>query len=346
MHLSSFRALQFIGTQRSGSNLLRVMLNQLPEISAPHPPHILQTMMPLLPIYGDLSQREHFAALIDDVCTLVELNPVSWHIQFNRAEVASRCEGNNLPQVVKAVYELKAKQKGAQFWCCKSMASIHYADAMEHSGLHPFYLHIYRDGRDVALSFRKAIVGEKHVVHLAEQWRSEQELSLLLCQQVGPERSIAVRYEDFILDPEKTVKMICNRIGATYRAEAMAYNQSEESRETASSGAMWSNLVKPVMRENTNKFLREMSPEDIALFESVAGETLVRLGYPLHSDPADRRIFNEEDLRRFDRENRAMKQQTKASAPAADLEKRAAQDAFIAQLHQRHEQLKTQTNKA
>ncbi len=34
-----------IGIQRSGSNLLRLMLNQLPEIAAPHPPHVL--LMPL-----------------------------------------------------------------------------------------------------------------------------------------------------------------------------------------------------------------------------------------------------------------------------------------------------------
>ena len=30
-----------IGTQRSGSNLLRLMVNQAPDIAAPHPPHIL-----------------------------------------------------------------------------------------------------------------------------------------------------------------------------------------------------------------------------------------------------------------------------------------------------------------
>ena len=50
-----------IGTQRSGSNLLRLMLNELPRIAAPHPPHILQRLMPLVPNYGDLEQRENFA---------------------------------------------------------------------------------------------------------------------------------------------------------------------------------------------------------------------------------------------------------------------------------------------
>lgn len=77
-HTLQFNALQMIGTQRSGSNLLRLMLNQLPEMFAPHPPHILLTLYPLLPIYGDLMQDANFRKLIDDMCTLVELNPVPW----------------------------------------------------------------------------------------------------------------------------------------------------------------------------------------------------------------------------------------------------------------------------
>ncbi len=43
-------ALFMVGEQRSGSNLLRIMLGQADEIAAPHPPHILQRMMPLLPL--------------------------------------------------------------------------------------------------------------------------------------------------------------------------------------------------------------------------------------------------------------------------------------------------------
>ena len=34
---------QLIGTQRSGSNLFRLMLNEFDEVFAPHPPHILET---------------------------------------------------------------------------------------------------------------------------------------------------------------------------------------------------------------------------------------------------------------------------------------------------------------
>ena len=67
-----------IGTQRSGSNLLRLMINQLSHIIAPHPPHILERLTPLLPLYGSLDDDISFNQLIEDVCQLVEKNPVAW----------------------------------------------------------------------------------------------------------------------------------------------------------------------------------------------------------------------------------------------------------------------------
>ncbi|HYC85548.1 MAG TPA: hypothetical protein VEB86_10015, partial [Chryseosolibacter sp.] len=74
----SILPIQFVGTQRSGSNLLRVMLNQFPEISAPHPPHILKTFFPILPIYGDLEDDANFKTLVIDICEWVNVNPVPW----------------------------------------------------------------------------------------------------------------------------------------------------------------------------------------------------------------------------------------------------------------------------
>ena len=57
------QGIQMIGTQRSGSNLLRVMLDAVDQITAPHPPHILQRFIPLLDKYGDLNQPEHSGSM-------------------------------------------------------------------------------------------------------------------------------------------------------------------------------------------------------------------------------------------------------------------------------------------
>src|SRR5712671_217908 len=104
-----------IGIQRSGSNLLRLMLNELPEIAAPHPPHILQRLMPLVPSYGDLNKSSAFSLLVDDVCRLVELNPVPWEgVVLDRKNVATRCRARNLVAVFGAVYDVMAQSWNAR----------------------------------------------------------------------------------------------------------------------------------------------------------------------------------------------------------------------------------------
>lgn len=311
------------------------MLHQLPEISAPHPPHILQTLFPFLPMYGDLNQEKNFERLIDDACTLVELNPVHWGITFDRNLIAKKCSGNNLPQIAKAIYEVKAESEKAEFWCCKSMANIHLIDAIENAGIHPFYIHLFRDGRDVALSFMKAIVGDKHVYPLAKQWKTEQDLSDALCKKLGPERSIQIRYEEFIIDPAKTVTEICKRLGISYSPSVLDYNRSEESAETAGAGAMWGNLTKPVMKENTRKFLRELSTDDIRIFETVAADTLMQLDYQPEFVRESSASFTNEELQDFGRINTERKKEAKQKAAPEDILRRRNQDQFIASLQER-----------
>jgi hypothetical protein len=93
-----------IGTQRSGSNLLHLMLNQLPDIAALHPRHILQRMMPLQKGYGDLASTKNFKLLVDDVCKLVELNPVPWEgIKLDRKKVEAHCRTHSIVAAFGAV---------------------------------------------------------------------------------------------------------------------------------------------------------------------------------------------------------------------------------------------------
>jgi hypothetical protein len=325
----TFTPVQIIGTQRSGSNLLRLMLNQLPEVSAPHPPHILERLMPLLPAYGHLDLAENFDRLVDDVCLLVETNPVPWTgVTFNRETIRNRCETATLPEIARVVYELKAEADQAHIWMCKSMANIHYADELEKYSTPPRYIHLFRDGRDVALSFKKAIVGEKHSYHLAQQWKKEQDASIALFEKLGPDRVIRVRYEDLLQNPENELKRVCAFIGARYSDLALSYHQSAESRETASSGLMWQNVVKPVLADNQRKFLAELSETDIRIFERIAGETLVKLQYELLFE-TNNQPFSKEEIAAFSHINLDLKKEFRSKLRPEDLEKRRPQEELL-----------------
>ena len=332
-----FTAVQMVGTQRSGSNLLRLMLNQLPEISAPHPPHIIERFMPLLSGYGDLSFSSNFRNLVADVCQLVAFNPVVWpSMKLNADALLKRCEEPTLVEITRVIYEEKARSEGARIWMCKSMSNIHFVNDLETS-LQPLYIFLYRDGRDVACSFKKAIVGEKHVYHIAKQWKAEQNKCLALQDYISEERFIAVCYEKLIANPEKELRKICTFLGVEYHPDCLQYFGSEEAKNTASSGDMWHNVEQHVLSGNFNKYGKELLADEIKLFETVAGDALVKLGYTLDFDDCGNETITEEKIKIFASSNKELKQQAKQKQTPEDAEKRRKQDAFLYSLQTKSE---------
>jgi hypothetical protein len=116
----------------------------------------------------------------------------------------------------------------------------------------------------------------------------------------------------------------------------LEYHKSEEARRAAESSALWGNVVKPVMADNTRKFLREASEEDIGIFESVAGDVLDALGYERVYVPRGKeRTFSEADIRRFDEENKRLKEEVLRGVDTEDLKRRDRQSGLLSEIKQR-----------
>ncbi len=333
----NYSGIQVIGTQRSGTNLLRLILNQLDEISAPHPPHILKTFLPIIGNYGDLSLEANFKRLIADVCLWVESNPVPWLIDLSVEEVFNRSRTRTIYEIFKIIYELKQEAEQAKAWCCKSTFNVHYFNEIEQEGIHPLYIHLYRDGRDVALSFQKAIVGPKHVYFIAQEWVADQLAAFQVREKVPSERFLAISYEDLIHEPRKVIKSICNRLGLAYNEDLLHYYDSKESVLTAEAGEMWQNVKKPIINNNSGKYLSQMPTEEIEIFEQVAGEMLKKLGYPVHTKIKANPPYNQVQIAQFKILNDAMIQKVKANARRDELKTQQVRNELILRFFNRVE---------
>lgn len=327
-----------IGTQRSGSNLMRLMLNQIPTIVAPHPPHILQRLMPLLPYYGDLSNPTAFSLLVDDVCRLVELNPVPWEgVTLDRDDIASRCTAHSLVAVFSAVYDVLAETRNAEEWCCKSLANVHYIPEINEYLPKAKYFYLYRDGRDVAVSFKKAVVGQKHFYHIAQEWAKAQRTALTMRDKFGANQFFSLSYEMLTSQPEQSLQDLCQFLEVEYHPSMLEFHQSSEAANTASSSSLWSNVTKPVMAQNTKKFLTQATGEEIKIFELVAGDVLDALGYErTQTTPQESTIFNEEEIARFDAENQRLKAQVQEEMDEEDRKRRDRQAALLNEVKERN----------
>ncbi|MNK41466.1 Sulfotransferase domain protein [compost metagenome] len=317
--------IQIIGTQRSGSNLLRVILDQSDEIASPHPPHILVTFVPLLNLYNPLND-ESYRELISDVVDYVNANPVPWDgVELDKAWIYENSKEQSLFEINRLVYESVARSKNAKYWCCKSMANVHYAGELEKYSPKLKYIYLYRDGRDVALSFKKAIVGEKHIYHLAQQWFKDQTACIELSKQIELARFFALNYEELIANPEEVIKKLCYFLEIEYFESMLDFHRSKESLATANAGEMWENLAKPIIKDNTRKFLKELSAEEINIFEIINQQTLTELGYALVNPSVQGQFIPDADIALFNDKNDQMKKHFMENARQSDLDKRNPQ---------------------
>lgn len=323
-----------VGEQRSGSNLLRLILNESSSIAAPHPPHILQRMMPLLPVYGSLNKGKNFKKLIDDVCRLVELNPVPWDkVTLNRKDILKRCNDKSLIAVYGAIMDLYAEAHGANAWICKSMQNIQWADEINLYFNNPKYIYLYRDPRDVTLSFTKAVIGEKHPYFIAKQWNELQELCISQMNWHGTENIFPISYEQLLENPEKIVKNLCQFLDIKFSNNMLDFHKSKEAENSAKSSSLWENLSQPIKSNNSKKFMAELSTEDIKIIESVTGNVMDTLGYERAViQKGEEFTFYEKDIERFARENAKAKAKNSAKVDPDDLKRRKLQTGFINQI--------------
>lgn len=332
-------AIFMIGAQRSGSNLLHLMLNQLPEIAAPHPPHILQKMTPLISTYGNLDKNKNFIKLIEDVCRLVELNPIPWEsVDLDPTSIMNRVRVHSLIGILEAVYDQMAESSKATTWCCKSLANIKYLPTIETYFRNAKYIYLYRDGRDIAVSFQKSIIGEKHYYHIAKEWARTQRLALMMAAHIGEDRFFKVKYENMISNPESIMKNLCAFLDFEYYETMLESYKSDDALNTAESGELLENAAKPIMKENAGKYYTEATENDTRIFESVAGEVLDALGYKRSIVPCgEEEHYRSDQIRLFDEENEHLKQQAQARADDSGNEGRDKQSRFLASIMSRQD---------
>lgn len=267
-----------IGTERSGSNLLRLILDAHPHICVPHPPHILKYFAPRLSAYGDLCQPENLRSLVADVRGLITNHIHPWEAVPSIEEIMAAVGHPSLIGVFFGVYRAHCRTTGKPRWGCKSTFVIDHLPEVLAVCPTARFLFLVRDPRDVAVSSRKSIFSPCHPWLTARLWRRQQETGwrwLKAC----PENVMLVRYEDLLAEPEPTVRRICEFLEEKFDPGMLEFHQGEAARRSSELSGCWRNTGRPIQTGNTGRYRRELSSAEISLIEATCGELMARFGY-------------------------------------------------------------------
>ena len=137
-------------------------------------------------------------------------------------------------------------------------------------------LHLVRDGRSVAASLLKVAWGPNTMDKAAYFWLTNLAYGLAAESCFGPERILRVHYEQLVLEPEVTLRRICDFSGLAYTAEMCVGSSYELPQFTQKQHAL---VCKAPDASRIAAWQTQLSQRQVEIFETVAGGVLESLGY-------------------------------------------------------------------
>ncbi|MEV4474576.1 sulfotransferase [Nonomuraea sp. NPDC049504] len=271
------KRVQIVGTQRSGSNLLRLVLGSLPGVFAPPSAHKLRDLQGLMPRYGSPLNSK---LLVDDMARLVELNALVWpHLADRSRIVLAELQGSTLAHAVLAFYDAHARSLHKDIWVSKCLENAHFFDQIVATDLPMIWVHLVRDPRDVAHSFAKAPIGPKDPRVIALRWLRDQKAAIAARSAIREDRWFTVRYEDLVADPKTALSPLCGSLGLRWSAVALEFHRREEAHNAASLSELWNNLNRPIRRDRVSAYKRSSDIELLMAVEGIDYEIMSMFGY-------------------------------------------------------------------
>jgi len=268
-----------LGVSRSGTTLLKEMLDSHPELAIPDESYFVPQLWNR---HGERPDREAF---LDDVARLPGIR--DWGV--TRDDVARRLgERPRFPDAIGAIYRAYAEARGKSRFGDKTPSYMQRLSVLERAFPDAEYVHLIRDGRDAALSFlgmrRRPSFNwarPRGVGAFAAQWRREVSSARRLGERVA-RRYTELRYEDLVADPEHALRGLCAFLGLAYAPSMLEYHLRVDTARLPDHLG-----VADPPRVGVRRWRDEMRSGDVELFEAVAGDVLADLGYDIvHAPPS------------------------------------------------------------
>lgn len=237
--------LMLVGAERSGTTLLRLMLDHHPEIA------LLPEFEFSVELVGAEGQWPEIAAFHDLLRTSRDF--LEYELSIDPAL--------DYPTLVDSFLAQKRDRDGKGI---VGATVHHHFDRLTHLWPAVRFIHIVRDGRDVAASaIPMGWAGNTYTG--VERWIDAEELWESIEARVPESRRIDVYYEELVADPKLTVTKICEFIGVEFD-DAM-FDYARTSSYSAPDGRL------------AAQWKRKQSEWEVRLTESRIATMLARRGY-------------------------------------------------------------------
>jgi hypothetical protein len=272
---ASRRPFFILGSGRSGTSLLSRMLHTHPNIAVPFESHLYNRFYTRIPSSADLANPRTRERIVVEILRTEYLR--QWTPPPSAGETLSAVSRHDFHGIVEALLGTWTVRQGKSRWGEKTPHhTLHWRTVLQgFPGLQA--IHLVRDGRDVALSFRAAPFGPKHVYQIAHHWVRYLAAAEEARKVLGESAFLQVRYEDLLAEPERELRRVCAFLEESFDPAMLMYYRDESAYPTDQRNL--DSLRKPVLSNNREKWRTGLTSRELRIFEAIAGAALERYGY-------------------------------------------------------------------
>ena len=264
-----------VGSARSGTTLLRLMLNAHPDIAVPPESRFI------VELWEGRADVE-----VDTLLGRLERHPrfQAWGLALDevRAELP---EAPNFAQIMSAAFLAYARLRRKMRWGDKTPRYVAHIDLLSRLWPEARVVHLVRDGRDVALSYADVPFGPRSVAGVARLWAQRVRAGMTAGRTLGAERYLEARYEAFVADPEGQARRLCDFLGVRYDPGMLDHTERSAAEVLPRAARFNPNVARHAV-PNLRSWRTTMPATHVAVFEAVAGDVLAELGYELSNGAA------------------------------------------------------------
>ena len=271
-----------VGCERSGTTLLRFMLVQSPVLHIPGESWFLAQLRDQQEVYGDFTQPYQRWFFIRDLQTNKATSQTFsfsiFKLTLEEAEAAlAEAAPTNYSGAASALFRACARKMGKQRWGDKTPRHVLHISWFAEAFPNAKFVHVIRDGRDVAISLLK-VGWVSSFLQAAHHWQERVGAGVTAGSALGKDQYYELHYEQLLMNPEKTLKNLCNWLELEYTPQMLQQHETATT-HISRDWHLHEMVAKPVDPSRAYAWKQKLSRREVADFESVAGDLLKKLGY-------------------------------------------------------------------
>lgn len=280
-----------LGNPRSGTSLFRLMLNQHSEIVAPPECGFMQWWYTK---YKDWTEKDNFSKrlelFLNDLFTSKKIETWDIDIKKLRDFILAKDPKNygDLAKCVYLIYDLQPEN--IKVIADKNNYYIHHIDDLKSIWPDAKFIHLIRDGRDVACSYidmGKLKTNSPYKPELsvnieliAKEWISNN-LTISRSKEEDSEDYLLIKYENIIEQTQSTLTEVCTFLDLSFESNMLDYyNPNNLNRSEPAKTFDWKRKTREKPDPNRiGRYKTDLTEEQIKKFNLIAETHLKYYGY-------------------------------------------------------------------